>query len=461
MRAREVVRGLAKGMRSSLWGVLAVGLAVGWCGLTKAQGLPGELIPETVALRHGLHRRWAAQVHMDAAHDRLIHVTLDRNVLCVQTRNSMAQVVEAETGGTRWMAQIGTRGAPCSELAANEKYVAGTNGTKLYVLDLATGKPMFEKQLDGVPFAAPAINDTRVFVPMFNGMLISYILDKPKAEPWVYRASGHIIAKPLVTSKTVVWGTAKGHAYLNELDKVKMRFQLQTNGEIVSPMAERAGVIYVASRDGYAYAMSETTGQMLWRFSCGSPLDHEPVVVEDMLFLFPAEGSMFAVSADRGTERWRRSDVKQFLAFRRTDPKYPGLPGCLYVANKAGDTLLLDPETGGLIDKLPTSRLPLKMTNTLNDRLYMATPTGMIQCLHHPALDEPLWHLPVAAAEETKPKVPAAPAAGEPADAPAEGAEPDPFEEAAPGAAAPAEDAAPAEADAPAEEESPAADEPA
>ncbi len=458
-RAFDCDRFVSRCIRAAVTAVVLVGMAMAACEKSAAQGLPGELIPQTVALRHGLHRRWAAQVQMDPARDRLIHVTLDRDVLCIQTRNSVAQVLEAETGGTRWMAQIGTRGAPSSELAANEHFVAGTNGTTLYVLDLATGKPVFERQLDGVPFAAPAINDTRVFVPMFNGMLISYLLHKPKAEPWVYRASGHILAKPLVTPKTVVWGTAKGNAYLNDLDKVKMRFQLKTNGEIVSPMAERAGVIYVASRDGYAYALSETTGQIQWRFSCGSPLDHEPVVVEDLLFLFPAEGSMFAVSADRGTERWRRSDVKQFLAYRRTDPKYPDLPGCLYVANKAGDTLMLDPATGGLIDTLPTSLLAIKMTNTMNDRLYMATPTGMIQCLHHPQLDEPLWHLPAPAPEDVKPKVPAASApAGEAAEPSEEGAEPDPFEEAPAGDAAP-EDGEPAEMEAPADEEAPAEEE--
>jgi len=225
-------------------------------------------------------------------------------------------------------------------------------------------------------------------------------------------------------------------------------------------MAERAGVIYIASRDGYAYAMSETTGQTLWRFSAGSPLDHEPVIVEDLLFLFPAEGSMFAVSADRGTERWRRADVKQFLAYRRTDPKHPDLPGCLYVADKAGKTLLLDPATGGLIDTLPTELLTLKMTNTLNDRLYLSTPTGMIQCLHHPELEEPLWHLPALAPDEAKPKVPGANAPAEaPAKAAEEGAEPDPFEAAPPGDEAPAGDDTPAGDKAPSDE-APAADEP-
>ncbi|MBL9125543.1 MAG: PQQ-binding-like beta-propeller repeat protein [Planctomycetaceae bacterium] len=419
-------------------GLALVGLALGSGHRALAQIGHGELIPETVALRHGLHRRWVSQVHMDLSRDRLTHVTLSRDSLCIQTRNGLAQVLDAESGGTRWLAQVGEPGAPNSELAANQKYVASTNGTRLYVLDLATGKPVFERELNGVPFAAPAIDDTRVYVPMFNGTLQAFLLAKPKDDPWVFRASGHILARPLVTEKSVAWATAKGYAYVNAVDRVKMRFQLQTKGEIVSPMAARAGVIYIASRDGYAYAMSEDTGQILWRFSAGSPLDHEPVVVEDLIFLFPAEGSMFAVSADRGTERWRRVNVKQFLAHRRADAQYPGLPPCLYVADRAGKTLLLDPETGGLIDTLPTESLPLKLTNTFNDRLYLATSTGLIQCLHHPEITEPLWSLPPAAKDD-KPQ-PTAGQGGDAASAEPETDEPageepaveDPFETEAP-----------------------------
>jgi outer membrane protein assembly factor BamB len=392
----------------------------------------GELIPETTALRHGLHRRWVSQVHMDLARDRLTFATLDRDVLCVQTHNGLTQVIEAENGGSRWVAQIGRTGYPSSELTANEQYVAATNGATLYVLNLATGRPLFQKKLESTPFAAPVLDATRVYVPLFNGMIATYQLDNSAAEPGRFRSIGNIVAKPILTPKSLAWGTMRGFAYVCDPGRTNMRFQLETTGEIVSSLAYRDGVIYVTSRDGYAYALAEATGQTLWRFSAGSPLAHEPVVVSDTVYLFPEEGGMFAVSADRGTERWRRAGIKQFLALRRADPLYPELAPALYVADTSGRTLTLDPESGALVDRLGTEALTLRMTNTLNDRIYLSTPTGMIQCLHHPEVEEPLWHS--SPADAAKPKRAASPAVeGEaPADeaTPADegAAEPDPFD---------------------------------
>jgi outer membrane protein assembly factor BamB len=412
-----------------------------------AQFVTGELIPETTALRHGLHRRWVSQVHMDLAVDRLTHFTLDRDVLCVQTQNGLTQVIEAENGGSRWVAQIGRVGYPSSELAADETHVAATNGASLYVLNLATGRPVFQKKLESAPFAAPLLHQNRVYIPLLNGMITSYSIDNPLADPQRFQSAGRVTANAIVTPKSIAWGTIRGYAYVCDPGKTSIRFQVETKGEIVAPLAYGNGVIFIASRDGYAYAHSEETGQMIWRFSAGSPLAHEPVVVQDTVYLFPEEGSMFAVSADRGTERWRRPGIKQFLALRRADPLYPEIAPALYVADTAGRVLTLDPESGALIDKLSTESLTLKMTNTLNDRLYLATPTGMIQCLHHPEIDEPLWHLPPGEAE-TKP----APRRSRPPVAATEGAE-----EEMPADDMPADEGAPEEG-APAEEESPSAD---
>lgn len=417
-------------------GPLAGCVAIGGFVAAVAQARPavaqvgaGELIPQTVALRHGLHRRWVSQASMDLARDRLAFVTLSRDVLCVQTKNGLAQVLNAETGGSRWTAQVGRVGDPCSELAANDLYVAMTSGTILYVLEIDTGKPVWQRQLEGPPWGAPALDASRVYVPKFNGAMVSYSLTEPKNAPWMYQSGGRILAQPTLTPESVAWGTMNGVVYSSDLDHVRIRFRLETGGPIVAPIAARDGMIYVASRDGYAYALDEKNGHMHWRFSTGIPLAHQPVVVHDTVYLFPEAGGMFAVAANNGAERWRRNNVQQFLALRRADPKHPELGSCLYVADRTGKTLMLDPATGGLIDTLPTESLTMKMTNTLNDRLYLATPTGMIQCFHHPELVEPLWHPATdeAAADARPPR--RADGDSEPAEEMDEPAEFDPFDE--------------------------------
>lgn len=70
---------------------------------------------------------------------------------------------------------------------------------------------------------------------------------------------------------------------------------------------------------------------------------------------------------------------------------------------------------------MPLDGLPLRLINSQNDRIYVGTRSGLLQCLHETELKQPVVYAPpVAAAKgEEKPKPPVKPAAAD-ADAAAD-----------------------------------------
>ena len=71
----------------------------------------------------------------------------------------------------------------------------------------------------------------------------------------------------------------------------------------------------------------------------------------------------------------------------------------VYVADRLGRILVLAADTGARLDRIPAEGLPIKLRNAQNDRIYLATEAGLIQCLREIELSEPLQHVTFEAAE--------------------------------------------------------------
>ena len=54
----------------------------------------------------------------------------------------------------------------------------------------------------------------------------------------------------------------------------------------------------------------------------------------------------------------------------------------MYAADRIGNVQILNMKTERSSSEFAAERLPLKLFNTQTDRLYLATDTGMVQCLH-------------------------------------------------------------------------------
>ncbi len=468
-----------------LW-VLAV---AGRCGPAV---VASELPTEDQLAPHGLVRAWFTQVVLDSARGRISDIVVDDGTVFVQTDRAVLQAIDGQTGKTLWVAEIGDPLHPCTTPGFSSQIVATLNGSRLMLLDRSNGKLLWETQLSAGAGAGPALSTHRVYVPMVNGMIVSYRIQavqpgsapgtgqekagpqapagqapsagaaaaspaaaqakevphaqatagqtaktaaapgegkaaaKPgssireRAEreaqaaeqlrlqeqhvaPLYFQSLGRTLVQPLVTRQTreeewLAWPTDLGYlcvGFLNRLEhrQLELKYRLKTEAPIVSQPAYLpadpnlvgdSGVIFAASQDGYVHAIQEKDGTHLWRFSTGDPVDQAPVVIGYRVFVTSELGGLYNLDAKSGKVMWYTPGIARFLSASRTR---------LYTLDRLDRIVVLDARTGTRLDTLV---LPpawtIRPANYWTDRLYLATESGLLMCLHEAGLDKPAVH---------------------------------------------------------------------
>jgi hypothetical protein len=432
-------------------------LACVWCPGTISIGAPAsEPMPESAAQRHGLTRAWFTQMQVDPARGRLKDLILDRGMLFVLSDQSMLSAIDASTGETRWTVEVGSREYPTLAPAANRKFVAVVNGSTLHVLNRHNGQLLWKKRLEAAPGAGPAVSPWRIYVPLLDGRLVCYRM-KPVKEsqaelakkagrtpdqqsageaagleslrleqdvppPLSVSSPGKAIMPPSIIRQTlaeedVIWATDAGYLCcgrvdLNDERSFALRYRLKTDGPIAAPpcylppdanVVPDSGVILATSEDGYVYAIRARDGSQLWRFSTGEPITESPIALGRFVFVTNQLGGMHCLDAKTGEQTWWTPEVTRFLAASKER---------VYATDKVGLLRVLSAKTGTQLDTIAAQTLPIKFTNTESDRLFLASNTGMLECLYEPELSQPLVrHIP--AQELEKPEKPKTATKGE------------------------------------------------
>lgn len=352
------------------------------------------VVPQQAAQRYGLERVWATQVELDQARGRIAHISLEAGLLLVQTDQATVHVLDAETRRTLWVGHVGLPGAVTSAPAANDKYVVSTNGGMLFLFDRANGKVLWSRKMVSVPSGGPAIGHNRIYVPLVTGMMSTYRLPSKNREETAaeqrfkdnalnYAAKGITTFAPIVTRDYVLWGTDAGNVYAVTPDELVAVFRFKAKGAVLGGLLYRAETVYAASRDGYIYALDHLKGFAKWQFSIGNPIVETPMATEDGVYVIPETGGLYKLSPEHGEELWMAPGVNQFIA---------ASPTRLYTADSAGRMLIIDAKTGNRVGSMSMENLPIKVFNRDNDRIYLATTTGLVQCLHEVKLKQPAWH---------------------------------------------------------------------
>ena len=225
---------------------------------------------------------------------------------------------------------------------------------------------------------------------------------------------------PIITRQTpeqeyVAWVDDLGHLLVGRVNRdehknFELLYRLQTEKPISAPptympsdskLSSEYGTILAASEDGFVHAISEKDGKHLWRFPTGGPIVHPAVILSHAILVPNQEGGMYCLNAaKKGEQIWWTPNVTNFLAASKDR---------LYTTDKLGQIVTLDLRTGAPLDTIPAAEmLPIKPINAETDRMYLATKTGLIECLHEKDLTEPIVHYvrpkPIEVAEGPKAK---------------------------------------------------------
>jgi outer membrane protein assembly factor BamB len=344
----------------------------------------GGIIPQALARRYGLERAWFTQIELDRARSRIIYINQDGKSLFVQTDAGVLHVLDANTGSTLWSNQVGNAEYPSLAPAANKEFVAIVNGSTLYLLNRDNGQIKWTHKLGGGPGAGPAISEDHVFVPLINGRVEAFDIKKPNLPPWIYSSAGRAMVQPIYTGQNVAWPTSRGFLFVAQTgEHPSIRFRMETQDEITAKAVFRKPYLYISSLDGNVYAVNEITGEQRWRFSAGDPIAEPASVIDDRVYVPTDHAGMYCVDATTGRELWWAPRVERFLAASKDR---------VYATDNLYQLYILDTKTGAKLATLPIYGMNMLVVNHTTDRIFLASDSGLIQCLHDASLEKPLFH---------------------------------------------------------------------
>jgi outer membrane protein assembly factor BamB len=425
-------------MKKLLGGVVVVLLTV-TIATTQAPRLytlPSLPSPEVLD-RLSLTLAWHNRLLTDGPEDGLFSLQLlpakGHYQIIVQSRKGTVFALDAETGDLLWQTQVGPPYWLAQPAAYNARALYVTRRDVLYSLDRATGKQLFEAvyartnrrgpgvTLSAAPTAAGVADEFLLFMP-FGPRVSAFELPPPEGtkrpgqppyedplhppppmtEPalrWDSPTSGLRIEQPLLLGGQSLGAVSPGGTFfsLSALERTDP-IAFKTDRPVAAAMGQFDHIAYLASEDGKLYALNIESTQPVWSFPAGAAIFRKPAVTTQDVYVSPERVGLFRVDRKSGVARWLNQDALQFLAVNK---------GFVYATDQVGRFLVLDYDRGTTLARYDLRDYPITFSNELTDRVYLASHSGLIVCLHHRDLAAPLLNKlvpPPAAKGKPKPK---------------------------------------------------------
>jgi outer membrane protein assembly factor BamB len=357
-------------------------------------GLPRGAMPkrETLA-RLGLDRAWYAAVPFGFGTERVMALNIAEDAIYVQTNRSNLHVFDAETGKYRWGAGLGADTLDARPVAVNSNMVFVTNGSLMMAFDRATGRSIWNKRMEGSAEGAVAANEERVLVGLGSGKLVAFnARDHSKDTPpgrsagtfaFAWQTRKTITARPIAAGPVVAFASQDSRVYCTTDESKTLLYRFLTGGPIVGSMATHGTrTLIVPSMDGNVYGIDLFTADLKWKVAGGDPFDQEPLVDRDRVIAITTKGRVLVIDGESG-EVLRRGETGggRLLSLSETRGYVLSQDGDLAVIDRATGQIALSPRDTRDRAGLNLREFTVDLTNHLNDRMYFATPSGLLLCL--------------------------------------------------------------------------------
>jgi outer membrane protein assembly factor BamB len=155
--------------------VLTVGLIVSAACGQYARVWTQPTIPTPEVLdRLNLRLGWTAMVPVAGFEDGVATIQNLGDVVIVQTRRGGVSALDPTTGAARWQTAVGLPYPVVHRVGFNETSILVANGARIYALDRATGKLLWNVDLAATPSSPPTATGEAFYVCLSNGRLSAY-----------------------------------------------------------------------------------------------------------------------------------------------------------------------------------------------------------------------------------------------------------------------------------------------
>lgn len=252
-------------------------------------------------------------------------------------------------------------------------FIGGLNGV-FYSIDLDTAKIVWEFDTRSEVVAEPLIQDGHVF--FVSGSNILYCLDATNGRQiWVYNRQDTSTqmtirggAKPSYSAGQIYQGFSDGSLVSLNAKTGTPNWEVLLNRNTKFKDIDASAVIdgdtiYINSYDDKLYAVSKSTGSILWKSDFGGATP--PLVFSDRLVYSSSKGHLMVVTKKAGELIWKVSNLQGIS----TEPI--AHKGLIVVGESQGAVLFYDLMNGQLKSTFDPGRGVLgRLTTDKNKRVY-------------------------------------------------------------------------------------------
>ncbi len=234
-------------------------------------------------------------------------------------------------GELKW---VFSTGAPIhsSPAVADGSVYVGSQDSKLYALDAATGAKRWEYKTGSWVESSPAIVNGVVYFGSNDGRL--YALDAHSGEKlWDFKVKYAIRSSPAVADGVVYFGAGDYRVYALDAVTGEKLWDFETKGSVSSSPTVANGIVYVGSVSDFCYALHALDGRLRLHFKSRYSVFSSPAVSGEIVYFTNSNGYLYAV--DGNARSWlREHEIKpywvQLWAFGLPLPTPPPQSGFLW-----------------------------------------------------------------------------------------------------------------------------------
>ena len=324
-------------------------------------------------------------------------------LIFAQTNRANLHAFDAESGQHLWVSNLGAPTLDARPVSVNSATAFVANSMILHALDRPSGRELFTIKLDNLPSSATAASEDQVMVGLVTGKLVGYLardIPNPGDErapvrragsfTWAWTTNGNLRSRPIFADRLIAFGSEDGKLYVAVNTPPSLLFRYLTGGPITAPLGTfGTRTILVPSGDNNVYAVDLYTADTRWNVPTGAPVIQEPLVAQPRAgekdhdaYVVNAAGTLLSLDPETGTTRWTQSTGGgTFLAIGKDRIYLVTAYRDLFVVSRANGAILFSPRDTFERAGLNLRDYTVSLTNSHNDRVYVATPSGSLLCL--------------------------------------------------------------------------------
>ncbi len=242
------------------------------------------LIGPSAASELGLRIDFQAKVHPESGTGiKLLSVEGD-SIFVLDGRNFLTRI-QHESGEVLWRIPVGETVDEVQAITyvpeANRVFL--TVGGELFVVDKVNGALVARQPLDQIAATGPAVFGAFLIYGARNGQVVWHSIDV--GYQWRgYRIAPAVRLAPLLIGSNVIAIGSDGRIVALDASSAVGIWDKRLLADVVAPPAHGGGVVYIAGRDQYLWAIDARSGRSEWKYLAEAPLESPPTVIADRVY---------------------------------------------------------------------------------------------------------------------------------------------------------------------------------